>query len=629
MCGIAGCAVPAGTEPDRDALARMAAALRHRGPDDSGIEVVGNAGLVSTRLAIVDPSPAGHEPMSDPSGRWWLTYNGEVFNHLELRERLGDRGWRGGSDTETLAAALAEWGDGAPARCNGFFGFAALDSSARRLLLVRDRLGVKPLYWTRHAGAIWFASEIGALLAAGVPRRLDREALAYALLYGWVSGAPTPVEGVRRVLPGTLVDIDLDTLAADERRWYDPAADVDPERARALAGTPRAEVVDAVEAELRASVGRRLMADVGVGTLCSGGVDSSVVTAFARDHQPGIVAYNAAIADQPHADESAYAEQVARALGVELRTVRMTRESWREDLVSVVAHNEYPLTHESSVPMMQIARLARADGIKVLLSGEGADELFGGYGHMHLRMHLEYALRNRRVRTLAALAGAKLRRDGLPATARRALALARPRAGDGANARLHAGQFPGLVPSGAAAGYDQEWTARAAGAYAWEPEPSRRALAAELLRELGTYLPHLLNRQDKAAMQCSVETREPFLDRELVALALNLPLEVRMEPQRKAVLREIADRYLPAAISRRPKYGFGFDTRAYFEEAARPEFLLDGALRDVLEAPREGWAAAVARADESQLMTLWTGEVWHRLTIGAQPVAAVERELWR
>src|SRR4051812_21254358 len=479
MCGIAGCVVAPGGVPDRAALGRMAVALRHRARDDRGGGVRGTAALVSPRLAIVAPPPAGHEPMGDASGRWWLSYNGEVFNHLELRRRLPGRDWRGGSDTETLVNALAEWGDDAPRRCNGFFAFAALDSEARRLLLVRDRFGVKPLYWARHGGALWFASEIAALLAAGLPRRLDRDALAYALLYGWSSGEVTPVEGIRRVLPGTMLDVDLETLEVRERRWYDPADDVDRERARTLASRPRRALVDAAESELRDSVGRRLMGDVPVGTLCSGGVDSGVVTAFARERQPGILAYNASIADQPHADENRFAQQVARSLGVELRTVRMTAESWRADLVPAVAHNEYPLTHESSVPMTQIARLAREDGVKVLLSGEGADELFGGYGHMHLDLHVRYALQNRRLRTAAALVGGKVRRDGVMATASGVAAMARvARGGDSANGgpapRLLPGEFPGLAtPSGLAAAYDHDWTARAERAYAHEPDESR------------------------------------------------------------------------------------------------------------------------------------------------------------
>jgi len=377
------------------------------------------------------------------------------------------------------------------------------------------------------------------------------------------------------------------------------------------------------------------MSDVGLGTLCSGGLDSSLVTALARDARPGVVAYNVSIPDQPGSDESKYAERVASALGVELRTFELTAPRWREDLVSVVAHNEYPLTHPNSVPMMQIARLARADGIKVLLSGEGADELFGGYGQLHLELHLDYARRNRRLRTLAALAAGKLRRDGALATARRAVTLshslvgaANPNGGE-TQRQLTPEQFPGLVPSVLAAASDVEWDQRASDAYGHQADDTRRRLEAELLRELGSYLPHLLNRLDKCTMQCSVETREPYLDSELVGLALNLPIEVRMDPHRKAVLREVARRHLPGEIIRRPKFGFGFDVRRYLKGAARPEFLLDGALRELVEAPREQWAAALDTNDNlTQVLALWTGEIWARLVLEGKQEAEVERELW-
>jgi len=612
----------------------MAGSLRHRGPDDVGIELVGSVGLVNARLAIVDPGPAGHAPMADPTGGWWLTYNGEIFNHLDLREQLGRRGYRGHGDTETLVNALAEWEDDTPRRCNGFFAYAALDVRGRRLLLVRDRFGVKPLYWARHDGALWFASEIAALRAAGVRSEVDRGALAYALLYGWVNGRPTMVQGVQRVLPGTCMEVSLDTLEDSERRWYDAGEEVDPERAASLRGRPRTEVVEAVREGLRASVERRMMSDVGLGTLCSGGLDSSLVTALARDVRPGIVAYNVSIPDQPGSDESEYAQRVAGALGVELRTFELTAARWREDLVSVVAHNEYPLTHPNSVPMMQIARLARADGIKVLLSGEGADELFGGYGQLHLELHLDYALRNRRLRAAASLMAGKLRRDGTLATARRALALARGWVGADSNggdnhAQLTAEQFPGLVPSTFAASYDVECAQRASGAYGHQADETRRRLEAELLRELDAYLPHILNRLDKCTMQSSVETREPYLDSELVALALNLPIDVRMDPQRKAVLREVARRHIPDEIIRRPKYGFGFDVRRYLEGSVRPEFLLDGVLRDLMEAPREDWASALETNENlTQVLALWTGEIWARLVLEGKQVAEVERELW-
>src|SRR3954468_22204836 len=365
----------------------MAGSLRHRGPDDGGVEVVGNVGLAHRRLSIVDPGPAGHQPMED-SG-WWLTYNGEVFNHLELRGALPARAWRGGSDTETLLHALATWGEDAISRCNGLFAFAALDPRARRLLLVRDRWGVKPLYWARHGGSLWFASEIRALRAAGVPVAPDRDRLREALFRGWLNGRDTWVAGVHRVAPGTLLSVDLDTLAVTERTWYEPAGLVE------AAGEPlgRAAALERLEEELRASVRRRLMADVPVGTMCSGGLDPRLVAAFARDEHHDIRPYNAAVTDQPDVDEGPWAERVAEALGIELRTVAMDAEAWRAGLVEAALHNEHPLVHESSVPMAQIAALAHADGVKVLLSGEGADELFGGYEWVHVREARDWAAR--------------------------------------------------------------------------------------------------------------------------------------------------------------------------------------------------------------------------------------------
>jgi asparagine synthase (glutamine-hydrolysing) len=600
----------------------MARALSHRGPDDHGIEVVGQVGLVHTRLSIVDPSPAGHQPMELGDGRWWLTYNGEVFNHAELRDELGGRQWRGGSDTETLVHALDAWGADAVARCNGLFAFAALDSARRRVMLARDRFGVKPLYLARREGALWFASEVGALLAAGLPAAARPDVLAHTIGYGWAEGPQTPFAEIERLAPGTLLEIDLETLTAAERRWYDPAAAVDPERMAALAGAGRGELADELEAELRASVRRRLMADVPVGTMCSGGLDSSLITALAREEHPRIVAYNAAVTDQPGSDEGPWARLVAGELGVELRTAPMDAAAWRGGLVRAVRHHEFPLMHESSVPMAMIAALAHGDGVKVLLSGEGADELFAGYDFLH---------------------GAEYR-DVLPATARlrQHLELMRARA-DALRRRGGRGLWRGLrrrsSGGGAAPGFLPAWAASAAAhaeavherggrAYAHRPGPER-ALEAALLGDLSTYLPHLLNRQDKNTMQASIETRVPFLDPAVVALALNLPVSARTQPLRKGVLRDLGARHLPRAVSRRAKVGFGFDVRSYLAPAARPEFLRDGVLRDTLEIPRAQWDDLAASAASPGALRLWTGEIWCRQFLEGQEDAAVEAALWR
>ena len=614
--------MPPGRVPDREALERMASALAHRGPDDRGVEVIGSVGLVQTRLAIVDPSPAGRAPIRGPAGRWWLTYNGEVFNHLDLRARLGPDGWRGGSDTETLVRALDAWGEAAIERCNGLFAYAALDGPGRRLLLVRDRFGVKPLYLAHHGEGLWFASEIRALLAAGVPRRARREVLAYHVAYGWANGHDTPVEGVQRQLPGTVVTVDLETLETRGRRWYEPAAAVDPELAGALEGRGRAELADRLEAELRASVERRLMADVPVGTMCSGGLDSSLVAAFARERHPRIVAYNASIADQPAADEAHWAERVASGLGIELRTVRTDAAAWRAGLVPAVAHNEFPLMHESSVPMAQIARLARADGVKVLLSGEGADELFGGYDFLDRDPFEAFQPRRmlieQRARRLRARIGDLWRRRG-----RGALRGLRRRLERHPPSRL---TRPPVTE--AAAAYHAGVAERAVAAYAHH-DGARRALETGLLAQLSTFLPHLLNRQDKNTMQESIETRVPFLDPAVVALALNLPLEARTRPERKGVLRDLGARHLPGGVASRIKAGFGFDVREYLLGAARPGFLADGRLRDELRFDRSEWESAIGTLASDQALRTWTAEVWCRLILDGQPVETVEAELWR
>jgi asparagine synthase (glutamine-hydrolysing) len=623
VCGIAGCVVPPGREPDRAALERMADALRHRGPDDRGIEVVGTVGLVQTRLSIVDPTPAGHAPMAFEDRSCWLTYNGEVFNHLELRRELGDRGWHGGSDTETLLHALAAWGEEAIPRCNGLYAFAALDTVRRRLLLVRDRFGVKPLYLAWHEGTLWFASEVGALFAAGVPRAARDDVLAHAVAYGWAEGAQTPFAGVDRLAPGMVAEVGLDDLAVRERRWYDPAEAVDPERAAALAGESRAVLAGCLEDALRAAVRRRLMADVPVGTMCSGGLDSGLVTAFAREEHPRIVAYNASVVDQPGADEGPWAERVAAGLGVELRTAPMGAAAWRVGLVPAVAHNEFPLIHESSVPMAMIAALAHADGVKVLLSGEGADELFAGYDFLH---GSEYdALLPARARLAQRAELARARVHGLVRRRGRGLAAALRR-----RLRQRAAPAPAFEPpwAASAAAHVENVRRRARAAHAHHPGP-RGDLEAALLGDLSTYLPHLLNRQDKNTMQASIETRVPFLDPAVVALALNLPLEARTRPLRKGVLRDLGHRHLPRGVARRAKVGFGFDVRSYLEPAARPAFLADGALREHLGLARAEWDALTERAPSHLALRLWTGEAWCRLFLDGASTEAIERELWR
>jgi len=598
MCGIAGCVVPPGREPDRVALGRMVAALRHRGPDAEGVAVVGSVGIGHARLSIVDPGPEGDQPMAHRRG-WWLSYNGEVFNHEQLRAELPPHPYRSRSDTETLLHALATWGESAIGRCNGQFAFAALDSEAGRLLLVRDAYGIKPLYVARLGEAVLFASEMRALLAAGVPRRVRRDALEHILARAWVGGRETPLEGIFRVLPGTVLTVDLETLSVSERRWHSPTAPVDPERAAALAQLPREQVVDALEDELRASVRRRLMSDVPVATMCSGGLDSSLVTALAHDEQPGIRAYTAAVPERPQSDEGPWAERVTRHLGMEQRTAELTTASLSAALVSTVEHFEYPLTSEGALTGSEVARMAAEDGVKVLLTGESADELFAGYGLLRRRERADFAARRRPLR-----------------------------AGRGALERSLERVRGVSAPCTEAERYEREARRCARAAYAHH-RGTRRRFESALAADLSIVLPHPLNRQDKSVMQHSVESRPPFLDPAVVSLVLNLPLEHRVEPHPKGILRDLALRHLPRAVAERPKAGPRvLELDRHLRRLARPAFLKDGRLRELLRVPADAWAQQINEAPAYASMQLWTGEIWCRTLLEDRRAAEIESELW-
>ncbi len=612
MCGIGGCVVRPGAEVDRGRLAALGAALTHRGPDGAGLEVAGNVGLVHRRLAILGLGEQGAAPMADAARSTWLTFNGEVLNHRALREELPTPagGWRGGSDTETLVEGLAAEGPGFVARCEGFWAWAAL--AGGELSLVRDRFGVKPLHVWAGPDELWFASELAGLRAAGVPMRPDAEVLRHATATGWANGRRGLVEGVVRVAPGTRLVVDTATLEVREvreERWFAPAQLVSREATRSASVRPRAFAQRALEERLRTAVRRRLTADVPVGTMCSGGIDSGLVTAFAAREDPAMVAYHAAIADQPEQDERAWAEQVAAHVGVELRRIDVTGERWRADFVRACVHVEAPMLHPSSVAMLQIAERARADGIVVLLSGEGADELLGGYASLHRPERRD------------------VERVGHPFETR--LRELYRWAGSPAPGRAATGPPAGLGPSEAVNAEERAIVARALAAHDGVLRGAERRLAGRLLGDLEAYLPHLLNRQDGAAMAAGVEMREPFLDSELAAFCVNLPLAQRVAPQPKALLRELALEHLPRAAVERPKRGFGMDAGAYLRGAADDATLQDGALREALAVGKEEWRAGLAAALPYQPLLLWSAEVVCRSLFRGESVAAIEAALWR
>jgi asparagine synthase (glutamine-hydrolysing) len=600
----------------------MRNALAHRGPDDAGIQVIDNVALVHTRLSIVDLSANGHQPMSHPGGEWWLAYNGEIYNHGDLRSKLDASAFVGTSDTETLLFSLERWGQDVVSELGGQFAFAALDVRGDRLLLCRDRFGIKPLYLSEFDGGVWFASEPAALIAAGAPDEPVDTAWDHLFNGTYLGGEGTLLKGITRLPPGSWTEVSLQDADYKTWRWHVPADDVDPIRAARLKKHSRSELVAELETTLRDAVHRSLLADTTVGTLCSGGVDSSLITALAAEKMPEIVAFGASFAGDGRMDEGLAARRVAEALGVEIEVIEVTPASWRSAFVPATVHYGVPIANASAVTVAQLANRARECGVKVLLTGEGADELFGGYTKLHAQALAAFLpWYDRVVHAAEPMVCSDPMRALNPANVlRRTRELVGAAVGPAPTNKWLPVSTPGAnqhVP-----------THESVMAYAHH-EGGRSELEAGLLSQLDYSLCWLLNRMDKNVMQASVEARVPFLEPDVVKLALNLPLEARVGPWSKGILRDVGRKVLPWSIAHRPKiYGMAFDARTWIEEAANEAFLTDGLLRDTLQIPQEDFDSVIKAGNHVVRVRLWSAEVWCRSVFAGHSIQQIEQDIW-
>ncbi len=617
MCGVAGLVcLDANCQSDhRGMVTTMCDVQTHRGPDDQGVEMLDSACLGSRRLSILDVSPAGHMPMTEPTGQWWIVYNGEVYNYRALKSELEERGHRftSGTDTEVILHAVMEWGDEAYDRFVGMFAAAVWDRQTQTLTLARDRYGIKPLHHTTVDGHFLFASELKALRLIRHRARVDRQRLGEWFLYR-NADALTPetlVEDILSVLPGQVATVRHGTVTM--RNYYTRLAHVVPERHAAyLADEPHA-VVERVDSLLREAVRCRLVSDVPVGTLCSGGLDSSLVTALAGEQTTDITAFNVSLHDAPDLDERRFAERLTRKLGIELVCHTLTPESFRASLPEATYFSDTPLTHPNSVAYLQISRVAREHGVVVLLSGEGADELFGGYSWAYRRLRtllrLEALLhllpeRAQRQLTLVVYAAA-----GLPATAHR---------------------FREVLPT-AVATIDRfvrmDWQEQCEAAYGFVPDARNRAVLGRMLSDLSDFLAPLLRRLDRMTMAASVESRVPFLDHRLVHEAINLPLTYRLGARAdKWLLKQVARRYLPRRDIWRKKMGFPIPLGTYVAPFADERFFREGFCETVLGLRWSGLRHYVARweRDPYAFFGLLTLEMWGRMFVRGETLEEVE-----
>ena len=570
MCGIAGAvgAIDPGVE---DAVRIMVDAQTHRGPDDSGtFRSAGTPGAVLgfRRLAIIDLTPDGHQPMQDPEAGNTVVFNGEIYNYAGLRDELGAGGarFRSRGDTEVLLKAYARWGDAALDRLRGMFGFAIFDPARAEVLLARDRLGIKPLYYghvQRPGGRVLlFASELRALLATGLfPRRLDPRGLATYLWNGFVVGPSTAVQGISLLAPGHLMRVRLaDPVAAPRRYWS-----LGPQ-----APLPADQAIAALGAALETAARQHMVADVPLGVFLSGGVDSSAVTALAvRAGGKRVQTFHVGF-DESGFDESSYARRVADALGTDHVELRLTQERFRRDLGSALSSLDQPTF--DGINTYFVSRLVREAGFTVALAGTGGDELFGGYDSFRdLPRGLPVARAARflpgalRDRAAAAVAAWKTGAAGEvpPQTRWGKLGDLLATAGDLVSMyQVSYGLFTG----------DFVRSLGATGIPALAPHglpPERAAQLADLIRgatpatavgllELSLFVgERLLRDTDAASMAPSLEVRVPLLDHEVVEAAQRVPDAARFQPLgRKELLKRLAMPGLDPTIFDRPKAGF-------------------------------------------------------------------------
>lgn len=610
MCGIAGLLDPdASTSADRlGALAAtMASSLEHRGPDAHGVWADADAGIAfgHRRLAVIDLGPGGAQPMASPGGRWVITYNGEIYNHRELRHRLERAGtrFRGGSDTEVLVASVERWGiDRALDACEGMFAAALWDRKNRELHLLRDRFGEKPLYYGWIGAVFAFGSELKALCALpGFAGELDREAVASYLGANCVPAPETIWRGVSKLLPGhmvTLAESPSRGVLPEQRCYWSPADAVARGRRHPLTVSDT-EMIDQVEDALSDAVAARMVADVPVGAFLSGGIDSSTIVALMQRHFSGSVrTFTVGFADRSF-DESSEAAAVAAHLGTDHTTVDVGDAEAVEVIAQLPGIWDEPFADVSQIPTHLVSRVAR-EQVTVSLSGDGGDELFAGYNrHAWLdRVWGRAAVVPARARRSAGAALGRIPPSVIDGAARATGVLpASWRVRNPSNKVVKLGRvLAASDPADAYRALTTHWddaTSLVLGTDHRDDPPngSRPSVAGAGITEqmlwldLVGYLPDdILVKLDRAAMAVSLETRAPFLDRRILELAWSLPLDAKLRGSRtKWVLRQVLERHVPAALVERPKMGFGLPIGAWLcgELAPWAEHLLgERRLRD-------------------------------------------------
>ena len=643
MCGIAGI-----IKFDRDArvnsdtIRQMCTVMSHRGPDDDGFYVSGQVGIGMRRLSIVDLA-RGHQPISNEDETAWIVFNGEIYNHAELREQLQTRGhhYRTNSDTETIVHLYEEYGRDCVRHLRGMFAFAIWDTKKQHLFIARDRLGIKPLYYRLTPESLAFGSEIKVVLAAGVQPKFNRSVLAEYLAFGYVSGSESFYDGIVKLMPGHTMQVGVDGQVSIQPYWDLPATEQDSSHDESY-------YVEKYRDLLEQAVQSHLMSDVPLGVFLSGGIDSSAVAALmTKLRRAPVETFSVGYAEDQYS-ELPYARVVSEHLKSIHHEVLVSREQFFDALPQLIWHEDEPIAWPSSVPLYFVARLAR-ERVKVVLTGEGSDETLGGYARYAFT--IKNAALDRYYRGVFPDAVRRVIRDTIQnsshisANLRRKLAHT-PLARDGNSwASLYFDNFlcafseqeqHGLLSDEVAAEFKAGAPYESSLEY-WE-RSSGDVLHRLLYTDIKTYLVELLMKQDNMSMAASIESRVPFLDHVLVEFGTNIPRKFQLQGlSGKQILKKAVQDLLPHEILYRKKLGFPTPWSRWLKGPQLQE------IRDLLLEPRSMDRKLFKRAaierlfDEhkagyidhyDRIWRLLNLELWHRVCVEGegQPAMTLESE---
>ncbi|HTZ95298.1 MAG TPA: asparagine synthase (glutamine-hydrolyzing) [Terriglobales bacterium] len=635
MCGIAG-ELKFGKDAQVDAgvLRQMCDAMIHRGPDDEGLYVRGSAGLGMRRLSIIDLA-TGHQPISNEDGTIWIVFNGEIYNHRSLREQLilGGHRYATHSDTETIVHLYEEYGRDCVQHLRGMFAFALWDTRRRSLFVARDRLGIKPLYYRATPDSFLFGSEIKVILAyPGVKPEFNQAALPEYLAFGYLSGQDTFYRGIRKLMPGHVLEVNESGEVRIERYWDLPCTGEE---------TPRSEdyYIESYRELLEQAVESHLMSDVPLGVFLSGGLDSSAVAALmTKIRRAPIETFSVGYAEHKYS-ELPYARMVADHIGSVHREVLVSAEEFFDTLPKLIWHEDEPITWPSSVSLYFVSRLA-SEHVKVVLTGEGSDETLAGY--TRYAFTLNNAALDRAYRTI------------LPSSARRKL-----RQLVASSPLIHAhvrrklehtfvardgDSWPSFYLDNflcafSAAEQTELLSHEVVGALKdqspyenaleqWE-NASGPMLQRLLYTDIKTYLVELLMKQDNMSMATSIESRVPFLDHVLAEFAANIPQSVQIKGlSGKRILKKAVKDLLPGEILYRPKLGFPTPWSGWLagprldeiekllleQRSLSRQLFKSSAIERLFREHRNHY-----RDNYDRIWRLLNLEVWHRVCIEGEP----------